>query len=816
MGRWAWIGVLAAAGAGALEPRAIAVPAVLTVLVAVGGRRPARRGATRTRRDLAVASCLLAVVVLVPDPPPVLRSFALVVATVAVGAATTGSTPASSRTARLADVAQAVTVAVLAAVAALATAASTEVSLPAEQLVAVVVLAVTVGTWQLARRSLRATADGGDPAHRWGARGLAALALASAVEVSVDAAPVLVAWRPALAAAAVAGCAACWLVAARLSTVPGARGPSRPAVVDSVGPGQLLPSVLAVAGGPAVLAAAALRAGAVTPEVVALTLVPALPATLHLLLLVRDRVDRSHRALRDPLTDLVTEPVFTDRLERAITAGRRDGRGVAVAFLDLDGFKAINDRAGHDAGDAVLCTVAERLLGVVREGDTVARRSGDEFLVLLPGVDRATDAQVVADKLVATVGSGMYLGSEQLQVGVSVGLALWPRDASGPEELVRRADGAMYEAKAASGGRVRWCSSSGTTRARLAGEVRDQLEAAVAADALTIAVQPALHLDGGSIERLHALLRWDHPTLGRLTPGIFLPLLVDPEVARQLDLAALGRAVRTARAIGTAGWLDVPVVASLTTATVTWPQLSGRVARVLTDTGLPPADLVIAVDEHTVRTAGAALLVTAAELDDLGVRLLVTRVGAGPVDVRAYAALPLAGLEVGAATVATHPRPGSRAVLRTVTALADALGCPASAAGVLGPDAATAVRDAGYTIARGSHLGAPRDLPALGAALEAVREAGTTRDGAHDPARVAAEVLSAGWPDSTPRADVAGALAAVLRPDATVSDEEVALVAGYLDGSVAPEPTGPTGPTGPTERSASGPGQAVTADHQVP
>ena len=229
-----------------------------------------------------------------------------------------------------------------------------------------------------------------------------------------------------------------------------------------------------------------------------------------------------HQANYDALTALPNRNMFQDRLSQELKKARRDGLFLALLFIDLDQFKEINDRFGHEMGDALLVEAASRIAACVRASDTLARLGGDEFVVILPGLDNVTSAERVAQQIIATLNRPFLLGGASGSVSASIGIALHPSDAGDPEHLLRNADQAMYAAK--NGGRNRYSyftpdmQAAAQLRLRLA---RD-LQMAVANQQFELYYQPIVNLHSGAIERAEALLRWRHPERGLLNPGDFI------------------------------------------------------------------------------------------------------------------------------------------------------------------------------------------------------------------------------------------------------------------------------------------------------
>lgn len=554
---------------------------------------------------------------------------------------------------------------------------------------AVVALALLVTVARVANASAAAAVDGGGVGELWTRNGALLLAV-HALLSTVGTSPALGRAAAAVAAAGLLG----WAVAASDPRPLHSLEPDRAAAAAATDDLALVAAAAIAA--PVVLALVAARTGALPVAIVAATCAPVVPAIAHLVLLIRDRVAHAESAAYDALTGLPSEPLLADRLGRAIARGRRDGEQVAIAFLDLDGFKAVNDRYGHDVGDALLRELARRLQGSVRDGDTVARRSGDEFLLLLPDVGGRVGAEHVARRVAEAIRAPAEIGAWRVEVGASVGLALWPDDAIDGAALLRQADAAMYLAKAAtSGERLRWCTAAATARNRVTARLRSELEEATAAGRLAAATQDVVEVDSGALVGHHVRPCWPHPQLGPLTPSAFLPLLVDPAVARRFDQVVLALAVAAAgrdREV-----LTVPVTAASTTDA----DLPGVVAACIAACGRPHGALRLAVHASAVRRGGAELRRVANRLDDLGVRLLITGLGAESLSWHDLAGLPLAGLEVGSATVRDHRRGSSRAVLRAIAATGAAWDLEVGAAGVDDEDTLRAVRAAGCTQARG-------------------------------------------------------------------------------------------------------------------
>ena len=236
----------------------------------------------------------------------------------------------------------------------------------------------------------------------------------------------------------------------------------------------------------------------------------------------RDRIQ--HLAHHDALTGLPNRRLFEDRLIQALAVAARARRRLALLYLDLDGFKEINDSLGHRAGDELLRVVAERLATSVRGGDTIARLGGDEFAVIQIELRTATDAAILAERLMAAAAKPIRVGQQDLVIGASVGIALYPDDGGTADELRANADVALYSAKAAGRARMAYYRPELTTEARTRGLLRRDLARGIEEGELELHYQPKVAAADGSVTGLEALLRWHHPQRGTLAPGAFLPL----------------------------------------------------------------------------------------------------------------------------------------------------------------------------------------------------------------------------------------------------------------------------------------------------
>ena len=330
-----------------------------------------------------------------------------------------------------------------------------------------------------------------------------------------------------------------------------------------------------------------------------------------------------HLAHHDPLTGLPNRLLFRQRLEEALARVRR-GEGLALHCLDLDEFKAVNDTLGHPVGDRLLHLVARRLQQTVREIDTVARLGGDEFAILQVGTRSEADCAALAERVRHALSTPFEIGSDQVEIGVSIGIALAPQDGDGADHLMKCADLALYRAKEDRGGfRLFQEEMNAAMQARRSLE-RD-LRQAVAADALALVFQPLVEAGSKRIAGCEALLRWPHAQRGMVGPDQFIPLAEQSGLIVPVGEWVLRTACRTA-----AGW-DPAVRVSVNLSPVQFRHrgLVDAVAGALAEAGLAPERLELEITESAMLSDTATTLAALDALRAMGIRIAMDDFGAG-------------------------------------------------------------------------------------------------------------------------------------------------------------------------------------------
>jgi diguanylate cyclase (GGDEF)-like protein len=469
-----------------------------------------------------------------------------------------------------------------------------------------------------------------------------------------------------------------------------------------------------------VLAAAVVT---VEPWLLALLLLPgaAVYGALghHTRLRLRAEARVVHQAFHDPLTDLPNRALLSERLTAALARVNGGPGAVSLLLLDLDRFKLINDTLGHQAGDALLVTVAERLRGSVRPADTVARLGGDEFTILLEGVAGPAEAEEVADRITEALALPIDLSGRAVVVTTSIGIAYREAGHASGADLLRDADVALYQAKAA--GRARWAiydaAAGEAARERLALET--DLRQALDRDELRVVYQPTVHLSTGRVVAIEAFLRWEHPIHGTLTPERFLPIAEETGLIRDLGRWALEAACREAGRWRSASLGEPPVVSvNVAAGQLQDPGFVADVARVLAETGLPGEALQLEIAEAAVMADATGTIRTLERLRPLGVRGAMDHFGTGPSSLTVLPRVPVEALHLDRSFVGDLDRRREAAtVARAIIGLAHGLGLQVVAEGVESAAQLDLLRSWGCDLAQGVYFASPVDGEVMTAGL---------------------------------------------------------------------------------------------------
>ncbi|HEY0909090.1 MAG TPA: EAL domain-containing protein, partial [Bradyrhizobium sp.] len=420
----------------------------------------------------------------------------------------------------------------------------------------------------------------------------------------------------------------------------------------------------------------------------------------------------AHMARHDGLTGLANRVLFQERLEQALSLVSR-GRLHAVLCVDLDRFKPVNDSFGHPTGDKLLQAVASRLLGCVRDVDTVARIGGDEFAILALHVDRTERVGELAQRVVRVLSEPFQIDGNTIAIGASVGIALCPSDADTPDELINHADMALYRAKM--DGRGRYCFFEAEMGARLRERfsLERDLRQALVRNEFELMYQPLFDLERGLVSGFEALLRWRHPDRGLVMPDNFIPIAEETGLIVPIGAWVLRRACQEAL-----GWpADVTVSVNLSAVQFKSSDLVRVVRDVLASTGLPAGRLELEITESTLLEDNAATLQTLRELGRLGVRFSMDDFGTGYSSLSYLRSFPFDKIKIDQSFIRDlTARTNSLAIVRAIVGLGRSLNMLTTAEGVETREQFESLRAEGCNEVQGYYLSQPRpaaDIPEM-------------------------------------------------------------------------------------------------------
>ncbi|UFW46946.1 MULTISPECIES: bifunctional diguanylate cyclase/phosphodiesterase [Bradyrhizobium] len=425
----------------------------------------------------------------------------------------------------------------------------------------------------------------------------------------------------------------------------------------------------------------------------------------------------SHMARHDALTSLPNRVLFHEQLEQGLRR-TKSGDQLAVLCLDLDHFKDINDSLGHPIGDALLKEVGRRLKATVGENDTVARLGGDEFAVVQIGRSEEAAARSLAGRLVEVISAPYEIDDHQIVIGVSIGISLSPQDGNNPDELLKNADLALYRAKADGRGTYRFFETGMDARAQARRLLEMDLRAALQRDEFEVHYQPIRDVASDRVVAFEALLRWNHPQRGLISPVNFIPLAEETGLIIQLGEFVLRGACADA-----ATWPDdIDVAVNLSPVQFKSPNLIASVTAALAASGLSARRLELEITESVLLQNSEATLTTLHELRAMGVRISLDDFGTGYSSLSYLRSFPFDKIKIDRSFVSElATREDSMAIIRAVTSLGRSLGIVTTAEGVENDAQLELLRREGCTQAQGYLFSKPRPASDVALMLERPR-----------------------------------------------------------------------------------------------
>jgi diguanylate cyclase (GGDEF)-like protein len=429
----------------------------------------------------------------------------------------------------------------------------------------------------------------------------------------------------------------------------------------------------------------------------------------------------AHMAHHDALTDLPNRVLLRERLDSALE-DVTEKSPAAVLWLDLDRFKDVNDTFGHAAGDELLKIAAKRLRNCVRSGNTVARLGGDEFAVIQTGTDQPEGATALALRVIEAISAPYEIDGRQILVGTSVGISIAPLDAVAADELLKNADLALYRAKSKGRGTYQFFEPEMDARMHARRQLELDLRQALSMGGFELEYQPIIDLDRNEVATLEALLRWNHPTRGRVSPADFIPLAEESGL-----IGAIGEWVlRTACAQAVTWSEPINVAVNLSPLQFKQHELERLVFNALSISGLAPSRLELEITESVLLENTEATLATLHRLRELGVRISMDDFGTGYSSLSNLRSFPFNKIKIDQSFIqGLGEDPQCFTIVQAVAGLAAGLGMTTTAEGVETQDQLDWVRAIGITEVQGFHLSRPvpvRDVEAVVARL-----AGKTR-----------------------------------------------------------------------------------------
>jgi diguanylate cyclase (GGDEF)-like protein/PAS domain S-box-containing protein len=458
---------------------------------------------------------------------------------------------------------------------------------------------------------------------------------------------------------------------------------------------------------------------------ITLTNLLANPSVAGLVLNTRDITDRvsleeqlTHQAFTDSLTDLPNRALFKNRLEHALSRRSDASPAMAVYFLDLDGFKGVNDTLGHSAGDDLLVEVAARLRSVVRPSDTVARFGGDEFAILVDDLPDDGDGTELAQRICDAIEAPITLVGDEVHISASIGIAHRDDDSIDAEQMLRNADLAMYQAKAGAGGFAVFAPAMHeglVARMRLEADLRK----ALTEDQFVVYYQPMVSMRTGEITGMEALVRWQHPERGLVPPNDFIPLAEATGLIRPLGLWVLRESCRQAVAWASGDPSRGPLKLSVNVSVRQLQQddLVEQVVDVLRETGMPAEQLTLEMTESVLLEKGEETLATLTALRDLGIRLAIDDFGTGYSSLSYLHTFPVDILKIDRSFVERLSNGGDTALISTILRLGQTMKLETVAEGIEHAQELLLLRRQGCTTGQGYHFSPPVPAERFGSLL---------------------------------------------------------------------------------------------------
>jgi diguanylate cyclase (GGDEF)-like protein len=422
----------------------------------------------------------------------------------------------------------------------------------------------------------------------------------------------------------------------------------------------------------------------------------------------RSEVRLNYLAQYDPLTEVPNRQYFHDQLERATARARREGRKVALLFLDLDQFKVVNDTLGHNAGDLLLIEMARRLRDAIRKGDVLARLGGDEFAVLIEGIKGALEAESFASAILDVIARPFQIDGRQITVTTSIGITIYPHDNSDGATLLKNADIAMYQAKEQGRNNFKFFTEQMHADLVAYHQLEHDINAALKNESFRLAYQPKVNLKDRRLQGMEALLRWNCPTRGMVPPAEFIPVAEESGHIVPLGYWVLGEVCRSIKVWEQQGLPLVPVSINVSARQFQQADFHLRAAEILRRHQVDPRMIELELTEGLVMDDIDAALRCLRRLKDIGLRISIDDFGTGHSCLSYLRRFPIDILKIDKSFVAEiGSSDDSGIIIEAIISLARSLKIDTVAEGVETPEQLEFLIDRGCHVAQGFLFGLP-------------------------------------------------------------------------------------------------------------
>ena len=425
----------------------------------------------------------------------------------------------------------------------------------------------------------------------------------------------------------------------------------------------------------------------------------------------KSEVSMQHQALYDSLTDLSNRRMFQDRLTQAMTTAQREEKLLALCFFDLDSFKMINDNLGHAVGDELLKSVAKRLRSTMRQGDIVARISGDEFAVAIEGLNNVDELEKIVEKIRFRLSQPYRIRGHKVYTSASIGVALYPLDSANRETMLRNADAAMYRAKELGGNCFCYYTYDMNDKARRHLEMEKNLRKALSQDELCLFYQPQFGAQTNEIVGVEALLRWKHPEYGLLPPSKFLSIAEDSGLIFAIGKWVLTKACKDLRSWHNKGFEGLRLALNMSSRQFMQEGILENISEVLKQSSVDPRFICIEITENVAMKNIAGAIDMLRQLKAIGLQTAIDDFGAGHSSMNLLQKLPVDTLNIDRSfimRIADREKDGNAA--RGIIALAHSLGLKVAAEGVETKTQAEFLKNQNCDVLQGYYFSHP--LPA--------------------------------------------------------------------------------------------------------